>query len=302
MSNSSLVQITKISPNKTKRTYRNANSNGKISKITIHHTAGVISAASCLDWFARSTTQASSNYVIGSDGTIGLSVPEDYRSWCSSNGDNDNIAVTIECSNSATGGNWPVSDKVIERCIELCVDICKRNGISKLVYDGTKNGTVTRHDMFTQKVCPGPYLGGKLPYITAEINKRLGNPDYRPTLKKGSTGEYVKELQGYLLKLGYDLGSYGADGDYGSATETAVKLYQTEHALTPVDGICGDATWKYILAEIEAHSIKVVEVAAGTPLFKDAPYSTVAKGKYTIVEEKNGCGKLKSGVGWIPLR
>lgn len=302
MSNSSLVQVTQVSPNKTKRCYRNAGSTGKISKITIHHTAGVISAESCLSWFARSSTQASSNYVIGYDGKIGLSVPEDYRSWCSSNGDNDNIAVTIECSNSSSGGNWPVSDKVVERCIELCVDICKRNGIQKLVYDGTKNGNLTRHDMFTQKVCPGPYLGAKFPYIAAEVSKRLGNKDYRPVLSNGSSGEYVKELQGYLLKLGYDLGKYGADGDFGSATESAVKLYKTEHSLTPVNGTCDEAMWKSIIAEIEAHNIKVVDVPDGTPLFKEPPYSTVAKGKYTIVEERNGCGRLKSGVGWIPLR
>lgn len=301
MSDSSLVQVRQISPNKSARAYRNANSTGKISKITIHHTAGVISAESCLSWFARSSTQASSNYVIGYDGKIGLSVPESYRSWCSSNGDNDNIAVTIECSNSSSGGNWPVSDKVIERCIELCVDICKRNGISKLVYDGTKNGNLTRHDMFTQKVCPGPYLGSKFPYIAAEVNKRLGNKDYRPVLSKGSSGEYVKELQGYLLKLGYDLGKYGADGDFGTATESAVKLYKSEHSLTPVNGTCDEAMWKNIIAEVEAHNIKVVDVPDGTPLFKDAPYSTVAKGKYTIVEERNGCGRLKSGVGWIPL-
>lgn len=301
MSNSGLVQVTQISPNKTKRCYRNAGSNGKISKITIHHTAGVISAASCLSWFARESTQASSNYVIGSDGKIGMSVPEDYRSWCSSNGDNDNIAVTIECSNSSSGGNWPVSDTVLNRCIDLCVDICKRNGISKLVYDGTKNGNLTRHDMFTQKVCPGPYLGAKFPYIAAEVNKRLGNADYRPLLKKGMSGEYVKELQTDLIALGYDLGTYGADGDFGSATETAVKLFQAEHDLT-VDGIVGDSTWKTILAAIEAGKIKVVEVEDGTPVFSDPAYKTIDRGKYTIIEEKNGCGKLKSGAGWIPLK
>lgn len=301
MSNSPLVQVTKISPNKTKRTYRNASSNGKISKITIHHTAGVISAAACLDWFARSTTQASSNYVIGSDGKIGLSVPEDYRSWCSSNGDNDNIAVTIECSNSASGGNWPVSDTVLNRCIDLCVDICKRNGIQKLVYDGTKNGNLTRHDMFTQKVCPGPYLGSKFPYIAAEVNKRLGNADYRPTLKKGDTGGYVKELQADLVALGYDIGKAGVDGDFGTATETAVKLFQAEHDLS-VDGICGDTTWKTILAAIEAGKLKVVEVEDGTPVFADPAYTTIGRGKYTIVEENNGCGKLKSGAGWILLK
>ena len=301
MSNSGLVQVTNISPNKTKRNYRNASSTGKISKITIHHTAGVITAESCLSWFARSSTQASSNYVIGHDGKIGLSVPEDYRSWCSSNGDNDNIAVTIECSNSATGGNWPVSDKVLERCIELCVDICKRNGMPGLKYDGTKNGTLTRHDMFTQKVCPGPYLGSKFPYIAAEVNKRLGNPNYRPLLQKGSSGEYVKELQNDLLKLKYDLGKYGADGSFGDATVAAVKKFQNDYKLT-ADGIVGDATWAALLKAVEGGGGEyIIEVVEPIVLFTSVPPQMVGKGKYTIVEEKDGDGKLKSGVGWVDL-
>lgn len=302
MSNSSLATVTQISPNKTKRTYRNSGSTGKISKITIHHTAGVISAQSCLAWFARSSTQASSNYVIGHDGTIGLSVPEDYRSWCSSNGDNDNIAVTIELSNSKTGDPWPVSDHVIERCIELCVDICKRNGMPGLVYNGTKTGTLTRHDNFTQKVCPGPYLGGKLSYIAAEVNKRLGNKDYRPMLKKGDSNDYVKELQNDLIKLKYDLGKYGADGSFGASTLSAVKKFQSDYKLT-ADGIVGTATWAALLKAVETKdSSFTVKVVKDTPVFKDKPSQVLKNGQYTIIEEVDGSvGKLKSGVGWIPL-
>lgn len=299
MSNSSLVTVTQISPNKTKRAYRNAGSNGKISKITIHHTAGKISAASCLSWFAKSSTQASSNYVIGYDGTIGLSVPEDYRSWCSSNRDNDNIAVTIECSNSATGDPWPVSDLVIERCIALCVDICKRNNMPGLVYNGTKTGTLTRHDNFTQKVCPGPYLGGKLSYIAAEVNKRLGNSNYRPLLRKGDSNAYVKELQQDLLKLGYDVGS--ADGIFGNATLAAVKSFQTANKLT-ADGVVGDATWAALLKSIETDTNYIVKIVGETPIFTDKPTQVLTAGQYTVIEKVDGnVGKLKSGAGWIPL-
>jgi len=63
-----------------------------------------------------------------------------------------------------------------------------------------------------------------------------------PTLKKGSTGEYVTLLQTKLLNKGYDLGKYGADGDFGSATESAVKKFQKDNGLT-VDGIVGKNTW-----------------------------------------------------------
>lgn len=56
------------------------------------------------------------------------------------------------------------------------------------------------------------------------------------TLKKGSTGAAVKELQNNLKTLGYDPGTI--DGVYGTATVSAVKKFQKDHGLT-VDGIAG---------------------------------------------------------------
>jgi len=41
-------------------------------------------------------------------------------------------------------------------------------------------------------------------------------------LKNGSKGKKVVQLQESLVKLGYELPKYGADGDYGKETETAV--------------------------------------------------------------------------------
>ena len=48
------------------------------------------------DWFAKSSTQASSNYGIDRDGRVGMYVEEKSRSWCSSSNANDQRAVTIE--------------------------------------------------------------------------------------------------------------------------------------------------------------------------------------------------------------
>ena len=64
----------------------------------------------------------------------------------------------------------------------------------------------------------------------------------RPTLRKGASGEFVVECQADLLKLGYDLAQYGADGKYGNITIREVKKFQKAQGLV-VDGICGPKTW-----------------------------------------------------------
>ena len=67
-------------------------------------------------------------------------------------------------------------------------------------------------------------------------------PSDLPTLRRGSSGEYVTLLQTKLIQLGFDLSPYGADGKFGAKTENAVKAFQKEHWLT-ADGIVGPKTW-----------------------------------------------------------
>ena len=169
MSNSPLVQYVRWSPNHSgKRTQ-------PIRKITIHHVAGVVSVETLGNIFAPTTRQASSTYGIGMDGRIAQFVDEGNRPWTSGSNWNDQQAVTIEVSNSAVGGVWPVSDHNIQRTIELCVDIIKRNPtFPEITYTGTKDGVFTLHEMFQNTSCPGPYLKSKIPYIVSEVKKRLG--------------------------------------------------------------------------------------------------------------------------------
>jgi len=61
-----------------------------------------------------------------------------------------------------------------------------------------------------------------------------------PVLKKGSSGEAVRQLQQALKDLGFDPG--GVDGEFGSNTETAVKAFQSDRGIA-VDGIVGEITW-----------------------------------------------------------
>ena len=59
------------------------------------------------------------------------------------------------------------------------------------------------------------------------------------TLEQGDSGDAVKALQKRLIELGYMNGT--ADGDFGSATKAAVKLFQKQAGLT-VDGVAGPGT------------------------------------------------------------
>lgn len=72
-----------------------------------------------------------------------------------------------------------------------------------------------------------------------------------PLLKRGDGGKgnslegYVKALQGLLLVWGYKLPKWGADGDFGSETETAVLNFQHDHGLSE-DGVVGNDTYKVL--------------------------------------------------------
>ncbi len=59
--------------------------------------------------------------------------------------------------------------------------------------------------------------------------------------KRGSEGADVKTMQAYLIALGISCGSYGADGDFGSATEKAVSAFQSANGINST-GIADKST------------------------------------------------------------
>jgi len=83
-----------------------------------------------------------------------------------------------------------------------------------------------------------PTSPGSSTTVVATLGSRL--------LKKGMVGQDVKALQELLIQLEYDLSKYGADGDFGSETEAAVKSFQKK-AGVKVDGKYGDETHKALM-------------------------------------------------------
>lgn len=228
--NSSLAKTKILSAN-------HYNGRSKIDTITIHCMAGQMTAAGCGQWFKYGTPDASSNYGIGYDGSIGLYVEEKNASWCSSNKANDMRAITIEVA-SDSKPPYAVRDKAYNALIPLVADICKRNGIKKLVWSNNasdrvnhRNGcNMTVHRDFANKPCPGQYLYDRMPAIAKKVNAQLS--------KTSGT------IQKAVKKTVYDYSKYDAfekkwlgkgvdyDKSYGYQCWDAVAQYAHELGYT----------------------------------------------------------------------
>lgn len=253
MSNSPLVQYTKISPNRT------SPRNHVIDTVTIHIVVGQVTVERLGDIFASRAREASSNYGIGFDGKIGMYCEEKDRSWCSSSAANDNRAITIEVA-SDTFHPYKVTDAAYKSLINLLVDICKRNPhIGTLKWQGNKaligqvdKQNMTVHRWFAAKSCPGDYLYNLHPQIASEVNAILGAPASTPAPTPQPSQPSQPSADSFIVQvivpdLNYRVGP-------------------------PINGALQEVVGKI-----------------------HAPI------RYTIVEVKDGWGKLKSGEGWINI-
>ena len=84
-------------------------------------------------------------------------------------------------------------------------------------------------------------------YDNKEINN-AGEVKVMRTLKKGSKGTEVQQLQTMLKALGYDCGL--ADGAFGAKTDAAVRAFQQKEGLL-IDGIVGKQTWTLLESRIK---------------------------------------------------
>ena len=70
-------------------------------------------------------------------------------------------------------------------------------------------------------------------------------------LRNGSEGDDVRELQAALIELGYSCGLWGMDGEFGDATELAVRSFQDDAGLD-IDGLVGPLTTAALEAALAA--------------------------------------------------
>lgn len=316
--NSPLVTYTKLTSN------HSGQRKHIIDTITIHCIVGQWTAKQGCDYFANTDRQCSANYVVGKDGSIGLSVEEKNRSWCSggtdkygnpirvngiSGADNDYRAITIEVASDTTHP-YAVTDQAYNALVRLVADICKRNGIKKLLWKGDKSlvgkvseQNMTVHRWFAQKACPGDYLYNRHAQIAAEVNKLLGNASYTPAPPKPPAQKTLYRVRKSWSDTKSQLGAFSVLANAKSLVDKnpGYKVFDESGKVVYEKGGTSTASVPYIV-RVTATDL-YIRRGAGTN------YGTngfIKPGVYTIVEEQDGqgatkWGKLKSGAGWISL-
>ena len=123
-------------------------------------------------------------------------------------------------------------------------------------------------------------------------------------LENGMVGDDVKELQRDLLSLGYDLGKWGVDGEYGDCTEMAVRGFQTQMGLV-VDGVAGPKTiaaLKSVLAaKTEPENPKYVQIVGGSCYIRTEPSTGGAIRGVALEGNKLPYGGKKADNGWLAV-
>lgn len=138
--------------------------------------------------------------------------------------------------------------KAVNHAITLTKRIMKEEGISA--------ERVVQHHHWSGKNCPSRLRGGKSGVNWSAFKQQLQTAEVMDTLRFGSTGTAVKDLQKKLSELGYNL---VLDGSFGPATEKVIKFFQSMHGLK-VDGIFGHETEARLNRLIKAQSGQSVNV------------------------------------------
>ena len=281
----------------------------KVSKIAIHHMAGRMTARQCADYFARTDRIASSNYTIGWDGSIALSVPEEYRAYTTSSSWCDERAITIEVSNEDNnGGDWKITDKAYNALLDLVTDICRRYNIKDCSYTGDKDGVLQKHEWYAWTNCPGAYLGSKFPEISRIVNQRL----------KSKTIDLTNKNKGNLAKITVSALNVRKEPNDKSKIVTVVKKNEV-YTITDVKGNWGKLKsgtgWIYLpMTDFSNYPVDLTN-SIGLYKFKtdtnirynpstrsNVKRVAIKNSMVSITEIKNGWAKISNKDEWFWLK
>ena len=223
-------------------------------------------------------------FIDANTGTVYQCLPWNFRAW-HVGGSANNTHVGVEmCEPSAikyigTSAKFTVTDeeRALAQCktaykaaVELFAYLCNkyhldplRDGVIISHYEAGKRGLGSGHvdpEHLWKGLGTGYTMDGFRKDVKAamtgtvtEHTTKPVEPDKTVTVKvrqlsKGMEGNDVQTLQAALIANGYSCGSAGADGDFGSGTDAALRRFQTQYKLG-ADGIAGAGTWGKLLSK-----------------------------------------------------
>lgn len=204
------------------------------TRIILHHAASIKCTAQQIHrWhLANGWVGIGYHFLVRKDGSIYRGRPETAVGAHAGNNNYDSIGICFE-GNFMTE-TMPQAQKRAGQ--ELVQDLKDKYGISK----------VQKHSDVNATGCPGknfPFqeiANGEVESVQGSVTVSFQQ------LSKGTTGSAVKLLQELLKGKGYDLGTYGTDGNFGNITLMCVKGFQSASGLS-ADGIVGKNTWNKLL-------------------------------------------------------
>ncbi|OIJ18513.1 hypothetical protein BKP45_13180 [Anaerobacillus alkalidiazotrophicus] len=205
----------------------------RITKIARHHTAttgGDFWSFWNNRWRGLGWSTGGYHEIILQDGTVQLC----YDPTVITNGVGGHNSTTYHIAMVGNGSFTELQEKVWQERANIAINR----------FNLTVNDVLGHREFANQSTqCPGIDMN--------KIRNELRNSSAKGStpststgghiLRLGSKGEEVRKLQNDLLKAGEELPRFGADGDFGSETEAAVRSFQQKHGLK-VDGIAGPKT------------------------------------------------------------
>ena len=202
-------------------------------------------------------------------------MPWNYRPWGCGSGSagtcNDGWIQFEICEDALTDKSY--FDAVYQEACELTAYLCKMyklNPKGKVNFKGRNVPVILCHQDSYQLGLGSNHadvlhwfqrFGKTMDNVRDDVNKLMSGDSidvtpkedsktsdtlvYSRMLKYGTKGDDVKALQKALIDLGYNCGHYGADGDFGPATEDAVTQFQKDNGLED-DGVAGPNTFAMI--------------------------------------------------------
>lgn len=244
-------------PSATWRPLPQNSTQGRIApRKVILHTAVDAPGPSSLHGYFKSGaggTGAEAHFFVRTDGSVEQYMDTNVRADANYAANRDAISIeTEDDGNPAT----PWTDAQQRAICALLVWACDTHDIPRRLAKSSSDAGIGWHSQFREwnrsgHQCPGPVRQSQIPWLVlaiampsapAPVPAPAPATPKRPVLRRGSHGKCVTALQYSFVFLGTPL---ALDGDYGPATEDAVRRLQAFLRLK-ADGICGPATWKAI--------------------------------------------------------